>query len=74
MVEKKGFDKHIWDHDVIENKTVGERLSPDGEEGFPGNLAVEIYYSLSETNELKIEYKAQTDKPTIVNLTNHSYF
>ena len=70
----KGFDKHIWDHDVIGNKIVMKRLSPDGEEGFPGNLAVEIYYSLSETNELKIEYTAQTDKPTIVNLTNHSYF
>ena len=49
-------------------------LSSDGEEGYPGNLKVEITYSLNEDNEFKIEYNAKTDKPTIVNLTNHTYW
>jgi len=49
-------------------------LSSDGEEGYPGNLKVTIAYSLNEDNEFKIEYNAETDKPTIVNLTNHTYW
>jgi aldose 1-epimerase len=49
-------------------------LSADGEMGFPGNLKTEVTYSLTENNELRIEYKASTDKPTVLNLTNHSYF
>lgn len=49
-------------------------LSKDGEEGYPGNLNVRVVYSLTDANELKIEYQAVTDKPTVVNLTNHSFF
>jgi aldose 1-epimerase len=49
-------------------------LSPDGDEGFPGNLSVTVTYTLTDANELKLEYTAKTDKPTPVNLTNHSYF
>jgi len=49
-------------------------LSPDGEEGFPGNLNVEVRYILTNKNEFIVEFKAITDKPTIVNLTQHSYF
>ncbi len=73
-----GFNKRLWKAQVIENKSFsGVRLkyrSKDGEEGYPGNLDVEVLYTLNDKNELKIEYRAKTDKPTIINLTNHSYF
>ncbi len=73
-----GFDKKIWNSEIIK-KTGNEILclsliSPDGDEGFPGNCRVNTYYSLNEENELLVEYTAQTDKPTHVNFTNHSYF
>ncbi|HRH49871.1 MAG TPA: aldose epimerase family protein [Panacibacter sp.] len=73
----KGFDKVVWDAMVM-NDTVPSLmlnyLSKDGEEGYPGNLKVTVVYTLTDDNELKIEYNAETDKATPVNLTNHSYF
>jgi aldose 1-epimerase len=74
----QGFDKHVWKAKPAKDKdSVGVTLtylSADGEMGFPGNLTTEVTYSLNENNELRIEYKASTDKPTVLNLTNHSYF
>ncbi|WP_392890451.1 aldose epimerase family protein [Pseudomonas migulae] len=73
-----GFDKRVWKAEPVKGKdSVGVTLtylSADGEMGFPGNLKTEVTYSLNEQNELRIEYKASTDKPTVLNLTNHSYF
>jgi len=74
----KGFDKVLW-HARDMSATHDDRLmleyvSADGEEGYPGELAVHVAYSLSDENELKIEYAATTNKDTVVNLTNHSYF
>lgn len=73
-----GFDKVLWQAEEVETEnTVGVKvhyLSKDMEEGYPGNLSVEVIYTLNKDNELAIEYKATTDKKTIVNLTNHSYF
>jgi aldose 1-epimerase len=72
------FDKVVWKGYPFETRTsAGVRfthLSFDGEEGFPGNLDVAVTYTLTEKNELRIDYRATTDKPTIVNFTNHSYF
>jgi aldose 1-epimerase len=74
----KGFDKVVWKAEPI--KSTDEvalkltYLSPDGEEGYPGNLNCTVIYMLTNKNELKISYEAETDKPTIINLTNHSYF
>ena len=74
----RGFDKVVWDAELIQQDSiVGVKLtymSKDGEEGYPGNLACTVTYLLSEENELKIHFTAATDKPTPVNLTNHSYF
>lgn len=74
----KRFDKVLWKGSPFkENEKAGVRftyLSKDGDEGFPGNLKCIITYILTNKNELKINYQATTDKPTIVNLTNHSYF
>jgi aldose 1-epimerase len=74
----KGFDKRIWKIDSVSNgpeaKVVLSYVSADGEEGFPGEMKVTATYSLNEQNELKLEYRATTSKPTVLNLTNHSYF
>ena len=74
----KGFDKYVWDvteKDDAENPALElSILSPDGDEGFPGNLKVLVTYTVTGNNALEINYKAVSDKDTVVNLTNHSYF
>ncbi len=71
----KGFDKKVWKAEPQGGATVRfSYTSPDGEEGYPGKLAVEVTMSLADANELRIDYVATTDKATPVNLTNHSYF
>lgn len=70
-----GFHARVWDAEQpAKNSVVLKYLSVDGEEGFPGNLNVEVVYTLSDSNELIIEYKATTDKRTLVNLTHHAFF
>ena len=76
---KKGFDKVVWRREDI--RAEGDQavvkltyISEDGEEGYPGNLACSVTYTLNSDDELKIDYEAETDKTTVVNLTNHSYF
>ena len=74
----KGFDKVVWDAKTIVNDSAValelSYLSKDMEEGYPGNLATKVTYNLNNEDELIIKYEATTDKPTIVNLTQHSYF
>src|SRR6185312_15822030 len=74
----KGFDKRMWKIDSVSSgpdaKVVLSYVSADGEEGFPGQLKVTATYSLNEQNELRLDYRATTSKPTVLNLTNHSYF
>jgi len=71
----KGFNAVVWDAKQIDNQTLELRyLAKDGEEGFPGNLSVKMIYTLTDNNEFSIDYEATTDKATILNLTNHSYF
>jgi aldose 1-epimerase len=71
----RGFDKHLWTAEILtENSLRLSRVSPDGEEGYPGNLQVQVIYSLTNYNELIVDYTATTDQPTHVNLTQHSYF
>lgn len=73
---EKGYDKVVWDAtpaDSAASLTL-TYLSKDGEEGYPGNLNITVVYTLTDDNELLIDYNAETDKATVVNLTNHSYF
>lgn len=71
----KGFNAVVWDvKNISQNSIELYYLSVDGEEGFPGNLSVTIIYTLTDDNALDIVYRATTDKTTILNLTNHSYF
>jgi aldose 1-epimerase len=71
----KGFNNVVWDAKKLDDQTLElTYLSVDGEEGYPGNLNVKVVYMLTNDNELKVEYWATTDKPTPVNLTQHSFF
>nr|WP_263324410.1 aldose epimerase family protein [Neobacillus sp. Marseille-Q6967] len=70
----KGFNKLVWDAQIIEDGVRFSYVSPDDEEGYPGSLHVRVTYTLDNDNQLKIQYEAQTDKKTLVTLTNHSYF
>ena len=71
----KGFGYCVWDGHQINGSSVEfTYLSKDGEMGYPGNLHVKVVYTLTDSNELKIDYTATTDKATVLNLTNHSYF
>jgi aldose 1-epimerase len=75
---KVGFHKRVWQAEPLSGKGFAGVLlayiSPDGEEGYPGTLTVKVQYSLTEDNRLSIDYTATTDKPTVLNLTNHAYW
>lgn len=74
---KVGFDKVLWTATPVDGEEPALKLTytaKDGEEGYPGNLAVTVTYTLQKDNAVKIDYAATTDKPTVVNLTNHTYF
>lgn len=71
----QGFHTRMWDAVQPDDKTLElTYLSKDGEAGFPGNLSVKVVYTLTDDNAIDLRYEATTDKPTVVNLTNHSYF
>jgi aldose 1-epimerase len=72
-----GFSQKLWDATPVDGNEPALTLkytSPDGEEGYPGTLSVTVTYTLQKDNALRIDYRATTDKPTVVNLTNHAYF
>lgn len=76
---RRGFDKHVWQvvREIHDRDAVGLELrlaSPDGDQGFPGNLEARVTYTVGGSGELRIDYQATTDQPTVVNLTNHSYW
>ena len=75
----KGFDKQVWKSESVTGKSGQQSVrfsyvSRDGEEGYPGNLSATVVYTLTDEDQLGIDYSAKTDKATVVNLTNHSYF
>lgn len=74
----RGFDKRVWRAEPVPGRDSAavklSYLSKDGEEGYPGNLACTVTYSLNDRNELRIDYRATTDKATVVNLSNHAYW
>jgi aldose 1-epimerase len=74
----KGFDRAIWSVMSAQSghalSAVLSHVSPDGDEGFPGTLKVEVVYSLNDENEFRIDYRAETTAETVINLTNHAYF
>lgn len=69
-----GFDKVFWNGSISGEKLVMQHLSPDDDQGYPGNLDMHVSFSLNDDNELNIEYGAKCDRDTIINLTNHTYF
>jgi aldose 1-epimerase len=74
---KLGFNRHLWKAEVVSQEPASikfTRLSPDGEEGFPGNLLVSVTFTLTNDNRWTVHYEATTDKPTVVNLSNHTLF
>jgi aldose 1-epimerase len=71
----KGFNARVWEVIHLTDNSIRMMYnSPDGEEGYPGNMVCYLTYEVSDDSELKIRYEAKTDKPTVINLTNHSYF
>lgn len=73
----QGFDKKIWTATVVSEEPASVRfelVSPDGDQGYPGTLTTQVTYTVTDKDELVLEYHATTDQDTIVNLTNHSYF
>lgn len=71
---KRGFDQVIWNNYVMGNKVILSHLSPDKNEGYPGDLLIFATFELTSQNEFKIEYKATSTKPTVINIANHLYF
>ena len=71
----KGYDSVVWDAKQVDGQTLElQYVSKNMEEGYPGNLTIKVVYKLTDNNELKIEYWASTDAPTVINLTHHSFF
>ena len=71
----KGWQYQVYSANPIDSTTLElTRISPDGDENFPGNVTAKVLFKLTDDNAIHIEYNAETDKPTIVNMTNHSYF
>ena len=75
---RKGWDQAVWRAEPFQNASgagvVLRHTSPDGDEGYPGAVTAEVTYTLNDRNELRVDYRATTDKPTVINLTQHSYF
>lgn len=72
---ERGFDKRVWTASNVTDTSISlSYTSPDGEEGFPGTLETTVTYTLTDDNAIQIDYEATTDAPTVVNLTNHTYF
>lgn len=69
-----GFDRYVWQAETVGDGVKFSMVSPDGDEGYPGNLSVEAVYGWNDENELSYRFKATTDAPTVLNLTNHAYW
>lgn len=70
----KGFDKYIWQAEILEDGVLFSRCSEDGEEGYPGNLHVQVEYRFTRDYQWILEYRAESDRDTVINMTNHCYF